>query len=172
MPWQRDRLPTPVLLGFLCGSAGKESACNAGDLGNPCSLPYSISFLVPKPKRAWRPNNVLYGTQALQEITAYPCCSFCPTPGGWHGGWTCRLGGQWENMSVLHKASEGQGCSCPSTLQVPCYQSNLRAGEISDSHQRLATFFQGHAYRKVYWLLRTQDLHRGAADMAEMSRGD
>ena len=23
--WRRDRLPTPVLLGFPCGSAGKES---------------------------------------------------------------------------------------------------------------------------------------------------
>ena len=31
--WRRDRLPTPVLLGFPCGLAGKESACNAGDLG-------------------------------------------------------------------------------------------------------------------------------------------
>ena len=29
----RDRLPTPVYLGFPCGSAGKESACNVGDLG-------------------------------------------------------------------------------------------------------------------------------------------
>ena len=29
----RDRLHTPVFLGFPCGSAGKESACNAGDLG-------------------------------------------------------------------------------------------------------------------------------------------
>ena len=29
----RDRLPTPVFLGFPCGSASKESACNAGDLG-------------------------------------------------------------------------------------------------------------------------------------------
>ena len=29
-----DRLPTPVFLGFPCGSAGKESACNAGDLGS------------------------------------------------------------------------------------------------------------------------------------------
>ena len=28
-----DRLPTPILLGFPCGSAGKESTCNAGDLG-------------------------------------------------------------------------------------------------------------------------------------------
>ena len=27
-------LPTPVLLGFPCGSAGKESACNVGDLGS------------------------------------------------------------------------------------------------------------------------------------------
>ena len=30
--WRRDRLPTPVFLGFPCGSAGKESTCNAGDL--------------------------------------------------------------------------------------------------------------------------------------------
>ena len=31
--WKRDRLPTPVFLGFPGGSAGKESACNVGDLG-------------------------------------------------------------------------------------------------------------------------------------------
>ena len=34
--WRRDRLPTPVFLGFPCGSAGKESPCNAG---NPGSIP-------------------------------------------------------------------------------------------------------------------------------------
>ena len=28
-----DRLPTPEFLGFPNGSAGKESACSAGDLG-------------------------------------------------------------------------------------------------------------------------------------------
>ena len=33
IPWRRDRLPTPVFLGFPCGSADKESACNVGDLG-------------------------------------------------------------------------------------------------------------------------------------------
>ena len=33
-PLERDRLPTPVFLDFPCGSAGKESACNAGDLGS------------------------------------------------------------------------------------------------------------------------------------------
>ena len=31
---EKDRLPTPVFLGFPCGSAGKESACNVGDLGS------------------------------------------------------------------------------------------------------------------------------------------
>ena len=31
--WKWDRLPTPISLGFSCGSAGKESVCNAGDLG-------------------------------------------------------------------------------------------------------------------------------------------
>ena len=32
--WRRDRQPTPVFLGFPCGSAGKEFTCNAGDLGS------------------------------------------------------------------------------------------------------------------------------------------
>ena len=31
--WRRDRLPTPVFLGFPCGSAGKDSTCNEGDVG-------------------------------------------------------------------------------------------------------------------------------------------
>ena len=34
IPRRRDRLPIPVLLGFPGGSAGKESACNVGDLGS------------------------------------------------------------------------------------------------------------------------------------------
>ena len=33
-PLERDRLPTPVLMGFPGGSGSKESACNAGDLGS------------------------------------------------------------------------------------------------------------------------------------------
>ena len=31
--WIKDRLPTPVFLGFPFGSAGKESTCNAGNQG-------------------------------------------------------------------------------------------------------------------------------------------
>ena len=38
MHWRRERLPTPVFLGFLCCSAGKESTCNAGDLGSILGL--------------------------------------------------------------------------------------------------------------------------------------
>ena len=30
--WRKDRLPTPVVLGFPCGSVGEECACNVGDL--------------------------------------------------------------------------------------------------------------------------------------------
>jgi len=30
---RRDRLPTQMFLVFPCDSAGKESACNVGDLG-------------------------------------------------------------------------------------------------------------------------------------------
>ena len=32
--WRRDRLPTSIFLDFPCGSAGRESSCNAGDLGS------------------------------------------------------------------------------------------------------------------------------------------
>ena len=32
--WRRDRILTPVFLGFPGGSAGKELACNVGDLGS------------------------------------------------------------------------------------------------------------------------------------------
>ena len=36
--WRRDRLPTPVFLGFPCGLAGKVSACSVGDLGSSLRL--------------------------------------------------------------------------------------------------------------------------------------
>ena len=34
IPWRRDRLPTPLFLGFPCGSASKESSYNVGDPGS------------------------------------------------------------------------------------------------------------------------------------------
>ena len=36
--WRKDKLPTPVFLGFPSGSAGKESARNVGDLGSISGL--------------------------------------------------------------------------------------------------------------------------------------
>ena len=33
-PWRKNRLSTPVILGFPGSSDGKESACNVGDLGS------------------------------------------------------------------------------------------------------------------------------------------
>ena len=33
-PLEKDRITTPVFLGFPGGSDSKESACNAGDLGS------------------------------------------------------------------------------------------------------------------------------------------
>ena len=38
IPLTRDSLPTPIFLGFPCGSAGKESACNVGVLGSITGL--------------------------------------------------------------------------------------------------------------------------------------
>ena len=52
--WRRDRLPTPLFLGFPGGSDGKESACNVGDLdsipwlgrspgeGKSCPFQYAV----------------------------------------------------------------------------------------------------------------------------------
>ena len=42
IPWRRERLPIPVLLGFPCVSAGKESTCNAGALGSISELGRSL----------------------------------------------------------------------------------------------------------------------------------
>ena len=38
MTWRRDKLPTPVFLGFPGSSAAKEFACNAGELGSISGL--------------------------------------------------------------------------------------------------------------------------------------
>ena len=40
--WRRKRLPTPVFLGFPCGSAGKECTCSVGDLGSIPGLGRSL----------------------------------------------------------------------------------------------------------------------------------
>ena len=55
IPWRRERLPTPVFLGFLCSSYGKESACNAGDLGSdPLEKGMTTPVLLPRESRGQR----------------------------------------------------------------------------------------------------------------------
>ena len=38
MPWRRDRITSPVFMGFPGGSDGKESDCIAGHLGSSLGL--------------------------------------------------------------------------------------------------------------------------------------
>ena len=37
-PWRRDRLPTPVFMGFVVAQLIKNPTCNAGDLGSISGL--------------------------------------------------------------------------------------------------------------------------------------
>ena len=41
-PWRRDRLPTPVVMGFPGGLDGKESTCNVGGLDSIPGLGRSL----------------------------------------------------------------------------------------------------------------------------------
>ena len=61
---ETDPRPTSVLLGFPGGSAGKQSACNAGDLGLIPGLGRSpgegvatrssiLAWRIPMDRRAW-----------------------------------------------------------------------------------------------------------------------
>ena len=81
IPWRRDRLPIPVLMGFPGGSGGKECTCNAKTWFDPWvgKIPW---------RRAWQPTPVfLPGEFQLQSMgphtterlssTAQPC----PPPG-------------------------------------------------------------------------------------------
>ena len=62
-PWRRDRLHTPVFLGFLGSSKGKEFICKVGDLD---SLPGLRRF--PQ-MRAWQPTPVfLPGESPWTEV--------------------------------------------------------------------------------------------------------
>lgn len=44
---------------------------------------------------------------------------------------------------------------------VPCFQSNLLAGEVSHSHQGPSMSLQGHPCRKMYWVMSTQGPQKG-----------
>ena len=67
--WRRDRLPTPVFLGFPCLTAGKESACKEDDLGSIPGLgiiPWRRARL-PTPVLWPRELHGLYSPWSLKE---------------------------------------------------------------------------------------------------------
>ena len=49
IPWRRDRLPTPVFLGFPGDSDNKKHACNAGD-----QIPWGKGTATHSSILAWR----------------------------------------------------------------------------------------------------------------------
>ena len=83
IPWRRDRLPTPVFLGFLCGSADKESACNAEDLGSIPGLGRSPGEGRGYPLQYSGLENsmdcIVHGVAELDttEQLSLSCCSMC-----------------------------------------------------------------------------------------------
>ena len=65
IPWRRDRLPTPVFLGFLAGSDGIESTCSVRDLGRSLGSEDSLerglatdssilAWRIPTDRGAWQ----------------------------------------------------------------------------------------------------------------------
>ena len=109
-PCRRDRLPTPVLLGFPCGSAGKEYAFNARDLG---SIPGSGRF-------PWRrdrlPTPVLLGfpCRSASKISAYNAGDLGSIPGlgrapGEGKGYTLQYSGLKNSMDcIVHEIAKSQ----------------------------------------------------------------
>ena len=85
--WRKDRLPTPVFLGFPFDSADKESACNARNLSSIAGLGRSHG-----------------------EGKGYPLPVF------WlrefhrlHSSWGCKELDMTEQLSLLYIYKEGQG---------------------------------------------------------------
>ena len=66
---RRDRLPTSIFFGFLCSSAGKESACNVGDLDSIPGLGRSPGEGIGYPLYSWAPPvaQLVKNPPAMQE---------------------------------------------------------------------------------------------------------
>ena len=86
--WRRDRLPNLVFLGFPCGSAGKESACNAGELG---SIPGLGRF-------PWRKDRL-----PIPVFLGFPCGSAGKES-------ACSVGDLGSIPGLGKSSGEGKGC--------------------------------------------------------------
>ena len=81
--WRRDRLPTPVFLVSPCGSAGKESAHDEGDLGWEDSL--EKGKVTRSSVLAWRiPWTVWSMGHKESDTTEWLSLSCLPIPNKWY----------------------------------------------------------------------------------------
>ena len=67
IPWRRDRLPTPVFLGFHGGSDGEESICNVRDLGSVPRLGRSLGEGHDNPLQ----NSFMENSQGQKSLAGY-----------------------------------------------------------------------------------------------------
>ena len=121
--WRRDKLPTPVFLGFPGGSDSKESACNVGDLA-------LIPGLGKIPwRRAWQPTpiflpGVSHGQRSLAGYSPWGLRESDPT----ERLSTAQYLGQCPANTYAFPLSLSYCCCCH-TLQVaaslPRLQSHL-----------------------------------------------
>ena len=105
IPWRRDRLPSPVFMGFPGGSDGKESACIAGHLG-------SIPRLGRSPGGGYG-NPLQYSCHGQRSLAGYSL-------------WGCK---EWDTTEQLSLSHASNGAS-----QVALVVKNLpaSAGDLPD----------------------------------------
>ena len=65
--WRRDRLSTPVFLGFPGGSDSKESACSVGDLGSIPGLGRSSGGEHGKPRQHIKKQRHYFANKGLSS---------------------------------------------------------------------------------------------------------
>ena len=99
IPWRKNRLPTPVFLGFPGASDSKESSCNVGDLG-------STPGLIRSPG-AGHDSPLQYGESLENPHGQRNLTDYSP--------WGCKESDTTEWLSMAHIE-----CWLHTYLQLPC----------------------------------------------------
>ena len=103
IPWRRERLPTPLFLGFPGGSDGKEAACNVGDLS-------SIPGLGRSPLEegmATRSSNLAWRIPRTEE------------PHGLQSMWSQRVRHNWVTKHSKAQPRDNSGSCSMQSLSLP-----------------------------------------------------
>ena len=120
IPWRRDRLPTPVLLGFPSNSADKESTCNARDSSLIPGLGRSSGDGIGFPLQY----SCLENPHGLKSLAGY-------------SSWGCQELDTTEQL-LLHftvRKPQGLDSSAPQKEYVLYLRLMLRAGGREDAQQ-------------------------------------